>query len=582
MLDAPIRRIITGGAVLEDQSRRALHHFFDPVHGGRGLTVESSVFSHQAGRPSPDWILEVSGDGVELEISSQDFSYRDALGYFYHALTGEDEAGRDVNFGLMFRGLGHVIHHIQDMAQPQHVRNDQHCDVSANLVCALANNPSHYEKYTDQFRDTIVVNTSVYGVPYFPGARDFWGNTQGSGMAEFTVANFISQGTNFALNSLGELSPHPSYPLPGPFQENSSFANDLSSVLQEAKVNPGEIIRIMQGLDCNQPLVCEVDFISNNVIDHGQPGSQGITVNHRASSISLLSDELTTRDLRGGITTTYNRLNFHAAYPYLISRAVAYSAGLIDHFFRGRLGIDSAEKDGNRITLTITNRSTDNQTFHGDGFELYYDSTNGERNQIEELTVIDGGLPLGTSGNIQLAATLPQDVDMSEERPFMLVFNGNRVDTRIGQDRGIAAINFAAEEDSSGNSYFFALLNPRVFTSLESCVSEALLPEFEITVASTIVQAQNSGPNGWDAELTQELTKIASSHFFEQPSVAGRSALYGERHNYEGIITLFDKHQNIRTGSKDTFRITSFCAESTCVDPGLPCNFDAQYEDLVN
>jgi hypothetical protein len=50
----------------------------------------------------------------------------------------------------MFQSIGHVIHHLQDMAQPQHVRNDVHCDRGiCKTLFPHVYAPSQYEKYTD-------------------------------------------------------------------------------------------------------------------------------------------------------------------------------------------------------------------------------------------------------------------------------------------------------------------------------------------------------------------------------------------------------------------------------------------------
>ena len=74
-----------------------------------------------------DWALEDTQDlGAD-----QLFSFKDARRYFFEALSGtgffgQSASGRAANFGLMFQSLGHVIHHIQDMAQPQHVKNEAH------------------------------------------------------------------------------------------------------------------------------------------------------------------------------------------------------------------------------------------------------------------------------------------------------------------------------------------------------------------------------------------------------------------------------------------------------------------------
>src|SRR3990172_7950744 len=42
------------------------------------------------------------------------------------ALTSPTDTERQANFAKTFKGLGHLIHLIQDVAQPAHVRNDAH------------------------------------------------------------------------------------------------------------------------------------------------------------------------------------------------------------------------------------------------------------------------------------------------------------------------------------------------------------------------------------------------------------------------------------------------------------------------
>ncbi len=81
---ASISAIITGGAVLEDAFPRSLGHFFDPRYD-RSL----SNSTHR----SPDWMLETDAQGNRLDLSAQNFSYADAIDYFYAALRGQDELG---------------------------------------------------------------------------------------------------------------------------------------------------------------------------------------------------------------------------------------------------------------------------------------------------------------------------------------------------------------------------------------------------------------------------------------------------------------------------------------------------------
>jgi len=124
-----IRELVRFGARFEDDSPRFINHFYDPLQNRPLQNV--SPFNPEI---SPDWALEDNE-----EIGGQDYSYRNALDYFYEALTiptgflvKADEKTRKENFGRTFQTLGQVIHHIQDMAQPQHVRLDEHGKVRVN------------------------------------------------------------------------------------------------------------------------------------------------------------------------------------------------------------------------------------------------------------------------------------------------------------------------------------------------------------------------------------------------------------------------------------------------------------------
>src|SRR6266581_2261841 len=205
--------LIRDGANFEDTitNSRALNHFFKPLTG-RGL----SFLGVEVGLPSPDWALANPGS-----VNEQKFSYSDARKYFYDALTKSSQVERERSFGLTFQTLGHVMHHSQDMAQPQHVRNDPHCDsifpclIPGALVGAF--NPSLYEKWTDLNRDTLTPLFNTYAPTYsasdrttFNSPRRFWhtetpgptASEHGKGIAEFTNRNFVSAGTNFDKSGL--------------------------------------------------------------------------------------------------------------------------------------------------------------------------------------------------------------------------------------------------------------------------------------------------------------------------------------------------------------------------------------------
>jgi hypothetical protein len=118
--DGTVEGWLRQGAVKEDgfgcTDTRPTNHFFDPAND-RPLTYLFRTW----GLRSPDWALE---DRQNAE--GQDYSLKDALERFHEAMSLPEKDGRDRSFGLLFQTLGHVMHHVQDMAQPEHVRNDRH------------------------------------------------------------------------------------------------------------------------------------------------------------------------------------------------------------------------------------------------------------------------------------------------------------------------------------------------------------------------------------------------------------------------------------------------------------------------
>ena len=98
-----VKDLFRDGANFEDNFPRPANHFFDPLTG-KGLAI---------GTPSPDWAIDGTGDSSTIK-----FSFKAAREYLWQATANplNSYAYRQKQFGLMFETLGHVIHHIQDMA----------------------------------------------------------------------------------------------------------------------------------------------------------------------------------------------------------------------------------------------------------------------------------------------------------------------------------------------------------------------------------------------------------------------------------------------------------------------------------
>ena len=95
---------------------RFRQHFYDPVNE-RGYEYSGVP----DGKKAYLWALESGG-----EIFGQRYSLEDAKKYYEIGLTAESKDKRDTYLAKTFRTLGHVVHLVQDMAQPQHTRNDSH------------------------------------------------------------------------------------------------------------------------------------------------------------------------------------------------------------------------------------------------------------------------------------------------------------------------------------------------------------------------------------------------------------------------------------------------------------------------
>jgi len=258
---------------------------------------------------------------------------------------------------------------VEDMAQPQHVRNDQHLDwdnsESNNLPLE---NASFYESYTKEKQE--------FGLPYvgyapvnLAKASDYWHTAEHKGLADYSNRNFVSDGANF----YDELH-NQEYPLPDLKNEVVRTSVDIKDLYaQMGKTVPKA--KMPDGTE--KELEGQVDFVGTTVLDYNRPTMNA--VNDKTSSYSIFDEDLKKHNLcprwakntDNGQTIEYqicelftlNRFNFDAAHKFLIPRAVGYSAGLINYFFRGKLEMNLPEEGVYAIVdHAVTNKIDDGFT----------------------------------------------------------------------------------------------------------------------------------------------------------------------------------------------------------------------------
>lgn len=315
---------------------RVFNHFFDPYFnrplGGPVLTTLIQSLNGEPAKRSPDWVTGYQDAFAAQPVPDANrtnvFSILDAREAMYRALTGRgpdgpyNEAIRKSYWATTFRALGGVIHHIQDMAQPQHTRNEPHSGVGGFLIEALVTgHASAMEKHMecrtlDETRwDT---RTQVdrqctafdfdqpswqYPIPQFNRYSDFWSTSPGpasltgKGLADYSSRGFFTEAKDFG---------HTEYPSPSS--------------------NPNDYTEVEETLDGRR-----ITFLRGNVRDTYRGGQDTI----RITSLSLFYDPQDPNSQEHLLNTR----NMDDHVSLLFPRAVAYGSGLLNYFFRGRMEI---------------------------------------------------------------------------------------------------------------------------------------------------------------------------------------------------------------------------------------------------
>ncbi len=351
---------------------RVLGHFYDPYHdtalSNLGLVV---------GTRSPDWALV---DGVKIPTTvinplggENHYNLPSAREAMWRAVTlkrklpngtledlqpaagtsakaKEDE--RKAYWGTTFRAVGDLVHILQDAAQPQHTRNDGHSGQGCVVVPTrpgecLAGHDSVFEKYM-KARTLVAKSYTIeegffpgvgwgvavtsdgpqlnyggdgvpnYDIPRFAKIRDYYStgtgaaSLSGNGLANYSSRGFYSFGTN--INSkLGATFPTPSPTGVGLTDETVTSSKGLSGI----------------------PNVGKVTYKLGTVPDTLFAARTASNV--RLSATSAFSRFVAQQTGVPVYKLTHDIYDAHA--DLLIPRAVAYSAGLIDYFFRGEMQI---------------------------------------------------------------------------------------------------------------------------------------------------------------------------------------------------------------------------------------------------
>ncbi len=296
--------------------RRSFNHFLNPINNegysntGFYLFPLSFVFIRGPWDSAPDWFQKPAGG----QHTGGHYSWNDVRGYFYEALTSPDTALRDDNFVNMFRGLGQIMHLVEDMSVPVHTRNDAHIFFN-------------YEKWVEKKNESSLLSPdSLSSYHFFEGSAieriadlfdtDQYNGTnpeviapgRGIGLAEYTNANFFSEDTIYSTSKF-----------PYPYRRGKITVSSIPDWRDPSGTAFREYHMWNDGYEQEDYRLAVTSFVRKYWTKAGSEEHE---------------DELPAV-LDGEVYADYSKR--------LIPRAVGYASQVLSYFFRGKIEISLPE-----------------------------------------------------------------------------------------------------------------------------------------------------------------------------------------------------------------------------------------------
>lgn len=348
---------------------RSKNHFHNPINEQGFSGIWDTEFL--SGMSAINWVLS----SPNTQSPGGYYSWADVRSYYLKALTLGTKTDRDTNFAQTFRGLGQLMHLVQDMSVPEHTRNDGHyvpyiayedwvkTSVRNNGVPMPDSNKGHF------FTGSISSIKSFMDTNTFTGSNPEVTAYSTIGLSEFSNANFFSDDSIFTGFTYPSIT------------GASKWVDDTNNRMYLEKT------------------------------------SEGVPVKHLATVSWLYFyrwqkfpqyNEWLPLGLDSKVYSDYAAL--------LLPRAVGYSAGLLNYFFREKM--DMIKESSNSNQYIIKNLSNENMF---GTFSLYYDDANDNR----YLAASWRNLAINAnSQSSSITFTAPSFPAPKEKGKYVLVFQG--------------------------------------------------------------------------------------------------------------------------------------------------------------
>jgi hypothetical protein len=493
---------------------RSLNHFYDPLDNayGKGLS-DSPGGSLLVLLTAPVYFpLTINGDtrilmgtnsfawasisncaGINIPVinphPTNTWSWQNVRYFEWCGLTATIQSNRQINLDNMFRGVGQVIHLLEDTTQPQHVRNEQHLDkYPFTSIATIWHSP--IEKYgldnvtNLNYGDGSMLNWQAAG---FTKLEDFWdrqlynGNVTALdeaenggaqlGLAEWCNGNFLGDRHSYAEyfpeeNSDGTPNimwyPYPSLFTGTPYLQHGAYVDSVT-------------------------------LKNGNVVNryYLPKTGDGIQVNH-FSTVSWFGAKFPNKIFRAATSIRDDNVlkDYHYAF---IPKAVKYSAGLLDYFFRGTMNVSIIGTNALQITNLIVNTSS--QPFSGGQFHLFYDDINGVRTEITNFINGYTGM-LATNDSFMAVFTQITNITVTH---YLYVYQGNVGTTDpVDANIAIAVQNFMTPKPfDCGNKKITSTAFDAWSAQPSLNGTQYVFITGDVTNDAVVVFGDPYAPNGW-------------------------------------------------------------------------------------
>ena len=409
------------GARHEDteSTSRPRNHFYNPI-------TNAGLADMFGGTPSMQWAYDDPNNA---------FDWRAAREAYERSVTSGSKSQRLTELANAFFALGHTVHLVQDLAQPQHTRNDAHityfpgapyedyCHVhyaTAGAISTLGGAPlPGLGSSVSPFQGIPGRFASFWDTGQYTGQAAFGGFGSAPGLAEYSNAYFLTDDTMFGTFALGLL----------PRSGIKPLQVRLTTALDNRSTASTHLFPHPRLQDTNLSSFYPDSNVTRITLQReGEDLAGGL---HYVDLTTRGAGSHTTRDLF--MVNNSNEIGFDArtyqSYAeQLLPLAQAYSAEMVNYFFRGKIDIQVRWIESTQqYRITIFNRS--GETMGAGAWSLYQDDAGDNRQSVAATFNYPGTLADGGSFTATFTAG-------SQPKGYTLLFKGT-----LGDETNLAIVS---------------------------------------------------------------------------------------------------------------------------------------------